>query len=256
MFKEGEHFKRRTLKKLVLFCTRDRICPEMKFEVLKQAAREIGYDSGMSLKVTLSIQGWGDPEIFSVDGHRLKELTNVEEKVGAHATIVSVQHNRQYPRCKVLDEVIVKQILAREDRHLGELDKLDLSRVDLCRDTSPENPLLFLMKTSKEWRAEVLIIDDMKDILAAVASISNTGRIRNLIFCTTGASWVNDVNLEDAMRAWEISEQVGFIPKTLLYRARSCLLLEGGNSVNPMGGPLEGNWQHMVHFAQTGEDEQ
>ena len=92
LFKEGEHFKRRTLKKLVRFCTRPRICPEMKFEVLKQAAREIGYDSGMSLKVTLSIQGWGDPELFSVDGHRLKEVTNVEEKVRAHATIVSVQH--------------------------------------------------------------------------------------------------------------------------------------------------------------------
>ena len=146
--------------------------------------------------------------------------------------------------------------MAREDRHLGELDKLELSRVDLCGDTNPGNTLLSLMETSKEWRAELLIIEDMKDILAAVASISNTGHVRKLIFCTTGASWVNEVNLVDARRAWEISEQVGFIPKRLLHRARSCIpSFEGGRSVNPMGGPLEANWQRLVHFAQTGEDE-
>ena len=123
--------KRRTFKKLVMFCTRPRVCPEMKAEVVKQAAREVAFDHGMDLKITLSIQGWGDPEIFAIDGHRLEEVTKVEQKVGAHANIVSVQHKFKFPGCRVLDEEIVKRILAREERLLGELDKLELSEVCL-----------------------------------------------------------------------------------------------------------------------------
>ena len=44
--------KRRTFKKLVMFCTRPRVCPEMKAEVVKQAAREVVFDHGMDLKIT------------------------------------------------------------------------------------------------------------------------------------------------------------------------------------------------------------
>ena len=251
MFKEGlEHLNRRTFKKLVMFCTRPRVCPEMKAEVVKQAAREVVFDHGMDLKITLSIQGWDDPEISAIDGHRLKEVTKVEQKVGAYTNIVSVQHNKKYPG-RVLDEEIVKGILAREERHLGELDKLELSRVDLSGETNPENPLLSLMKTSKEWRVELLIIEDMKDILATLARISNTGRIRFLIFCTTGPSWLNEVNLEDVRKGWEISEAVGLGRKL----SSNIPLFGGGMSVAPMEEEAEERWQRMVHFAQTGNHE-
>ena len=227
----------------------------MKAEVVKQAAREVVYDHGMDLKITLSIQGWGDPEIFAVDGHRLKEVTNVEQKVGAHANIVSVQQNSGspfiYPSCRDLHEEIVKRILAREGRHLGELDKLELSRVELSGETNPENPILSLMKTSREWRVEVLIVEDSEDTLATLARISNTGRIRALFFCTTGPSWLNDVNLEDVRKGWEISEQVGLGRKGRKL-GKVATLFGGRMSV----GPMEERWQRMVHFAQTGNHEE
>ena len=246
--------KRRTFKKLVMFCTRPRVCPEMKAEVVKQAAREVAFDQSMDLKITLSIQGWGDPEIFAIDGHRFKEVTKVEQKVGAHANIVSVlQHNKKYPwACRVLDEEIVERILAREERHLGELDKLELSRVDLSGETDHENLLLSLMETSKEWRVELLIIEDMKDILATLARISNTGRIRFLIFNRTGPSWLNEVNLEDVRKGWEISEAVGLGRKL----SSNIPLFGGGMSVAPMEEEVEERWQRMVHFAQTGNHEE
>ena len=63
----------------------------MRSEVLKVAARGIAYGYGMNLKFTLSIQGWGVPELFAVDGDQFGELTNIEEKIGAQATVVSIQ---------------------------------------------------------------------------------------------------------------------------------------------------------------------
>ena len=134
------------------------------------------------------------------------------------------------------------------------MDKLELSRVDLSGETNPENPLLSLMKTSKQWRVELLIIEDMKDILATLARISKTGHIRFLIFCTTGPSWLNEVNLEDVRKGWEISEYVGFLPKRLLSRVRPLALascFEGGMFVDPIDEEVEERWQRMVHFAQT-----
>ena len=83
--------KKRTFKKLVMFCTRPRVCPEMKAEVVKQAAREVAFDHGMDLKITLAIQSWGDPELFVVNGFRFEEVANVEERVGIRATIVAVE---------------------------------------------------------------------------------------------------------------------------------------------------------------------
>ena len=199
MFKHAEDFSKERLQKLVIFCTRGSICPEMKAEVVKVATRGIVFDHGMDLKISLSIQGWGDPEIFAVDGHRLKEVTNVEEKVGAHATIVAVQQNKELGEdLAALDEKIVKQILAWVD--LGELEKLELNGVDLLGETNPENPWLSLMKGSKEWSVEHLIMRSTKEIWATLASISNTGSIKYLTICYryAGSPWLNEVNLEDA----------------------------------------------------------
>ena len=92
--------------KLVGFCTRDGVCREIKAEVVKLAARGIVYDDGMDLKITITIQSWGDPELFAVDGDRFEEVANVEEWVGVEATIVAVQQAEKH-RPEVVKQEIV-----------------------------------------------------------------------------------------------------------------------------------------------------
>merc|ERR1719450_1046634 len=43
VFKQTEDFTKERLKKLVIFCTRDCVCPEIRFEAVKVAARGIVY---------------------------------------------------------------------------------------------------------------------------------------------------------------------------------------------------------------------
>ena len=199
MFKQTEDFTKERLQKLVIFCTRDCVCPEIRSEAVKVAARGIVYSHCIDLKITLSIQSWGDPEVFAVDGHRLKEVTDVEDKVGAQAMIVAVQQNKELGLdLAVLDGKIVKQILARED--LGELEKLELNGVDLVGEANPENTWISLMKASKKWSVEHLIMRASKENWATLASISKTGSINFLTICYryAGAPWLDEVNLEDA----------------------------------------------------------
>ena len=208
VFKQTGDFPEETLKRLVAFCSRDLVCPEIRSEVLKVAARGMVYNPGtswhgsvygrMEFKITLTIQGWNDPELFAVDGGRLEELANIEEKVGVHATILSVQ---QYEKCRcggwswvglgwecgcnyLLDlEKVVKNILARD---LGKLEKLELKHVNLrgelpYKDRNPENPLT-LMRASKSWRVNVLHIDDASfDSWFPLVGSSNIGDIKHLV---------------------------------------------------------------------------
>ena len=106
VFKRVKDFTKETLMKLVGFCTRDGVCREIKAEVVKLAARGIVYDDGMDLKITITIQSWGDPELFAVDGDRFEEVANVEEWVGVEATIVAVQQAEKH-RPEVVKQEIV-----------------------------------------------------------------------------------------------------------------------------------------------------
>ena len=250
MLKQAEDISKRTLNKLVIFCTRDSVCSEMRAEVLKVAARGIAFGFGMDLKITLSIQGWGDPELFAVDGHHFVEIAKTEEKIGTHAPIVSVQ---QY-KFKVLDKGIVKQILAHEDHHHSALAKLELSKVKLYgRYANPENPLLTLMKASKEWRVEILFIENIKDIWATLARMANTGGIRSLLCKIGRPRWLNDVDLGDVRKMWEISEEVGFQTPDWVGSLDVLFSMGGGRSIH---GALEENWQVVVNAAQTIEDDE
>ena len=253
MLKQAGDFTKETLQRLVIFCTRDSVCPEMRSEVLKVAARGIAYGYGMNLKFTLSLQGWGVPELFAVDGDQFGELTNIEEKIGAQATVVSIQQHKLRTELgmgfHVPDEGIVKQILARgEHQHEG-LDELRLTEVMLCGiDTNPENPLLTLMKASKEWWVEFLYIEDNKDIWATLASIANAGGIK-VLCCNVGHRWLNDVDLADVRKLWEISQSVVFqVPEDFGSRNVIISLIRGGRSTL---GSLEENWHRMVNAAQT-----
>ena len=218
VFKQTGDFPEETLKRLVTFCSRDLVCPEIRSEVLKVAARGMVYNPGtswqgsvygrMELKITLTIQGWNDPECFAVDGGRLEELANIEEKVGVQATTLSVQ---QYEKCPcggecgcdyLLDlEKVVKNILARD---LGKLEKLELSSVNLrgelpYKDRNPENPLT-LMRASKSWRVNVLHIDDASfDSWVPLAGSSNIGHIKHLVVKPSQPLWEN---LEDMRKEY------------------------------------------------------
>ena len=197
MFKQTEDFTKERLQKLVIFCTRDSVCQEIRSEAVKVAARGIVYSHGIDLKISLSIQSWGDPEVFAVNGNRLKEVTDVEGKVGAHATIVAVQQEKKN-LFNLLNMKIEKQILARDD--LGQLEKVELNSVELVGVANPEKPWISLMKASKNWRVEHLIMTATKDNWATVASISNTGSIKILTisYHYAAARRLDEVNLEDA----------------------------------------------------------
>ena len=254
-------FSKETLHKLVIFCTRDSICPEMQYEVLKIAARGIAFGQDRKeLKFTLSIQGWGDPELFDIDGDHFAELSQIEKKIGVQVAIVSVQQFEFFTishdpvagvvltESLVLDERIVKQLLLREVDKLG----LRLPKVMMFESGfNPEKPLLSLMKASKKWRVEFLYIEDNKDIWATLASIANNGSIKHLR-CKIGSRWLNDVNLADVRKVWEISTKAVFqVP--LDFGSRQVLVSNrGGRSGR---GSLEENWQNMVDLAQTVDEE-
>ena len=206
VFKQTGDFPEETLKRLVAFCSRDLVCPEIRSEVLKVAARGMVYNPGtswhgsvygrMELKITLTIQIWNDPELFAVDGGRLEELSNLEEKVGVHATILSVQ---QYEKCPCGGECgcdylldlgkVFKKILSWD---LGELENLELRSVNLRKDRQHKNTFLSLMRASKRWRVDFLFIDDASfDSWVPLAGSSNIGHIKHLFVKPSKPIWEN-----------------------------------------------------------------
>ena len=65
-------------------------------------------------------------------------------------------------------------ILARNDSCLGELDKLEPSRVDLHVSNNVKSVFfLDLMKASKKWKLEALLMDCFKEMWMTLAHISN-----------------------------------------------------------------------------------
>ena len=212
VFKQTGDFPEETLRRLVAFCSRDLVCPEIRSEVLKVAARGMVYNPGrlgslygrMEFKITLTIQGWNDPELFAVDGGRLEELANIEEKVGVHATILSVQ---QYEKCPCGGECgcdylldlgkVFKKILSWD---LGDLEKLDLRSVNLRKDRHHKNTFLSLMRASKRWRVDFLCIDDTSfDSWVPLAGSSNIGHIKHLVVKPSQPLWEN---LEDMRKEY------------------------------------------------------
>ena len=67
-------------------------------------------------------------------------------------------------------------ILARNDSCLGELDKLEPSMVDLRVSNNVKSVFfLDLMKASKKWKLEALLMDCFKEIRMTLARISKVG---------------------------------------------------------------------------------
>ena len=265
VFKQPEeNFTKETVGKLVTFCTRDNVCREIKAEVVKLAAQGIADGSDMDLKITLAIQSWGDPELFVVNGFRFEEVANVEERVGVRATILAVeQADREWwcggvPVVETVYQQIVEMILARNDRCLGGLDRLELVGVNLCLSENPHNLFfLSLLKASKRWKVGVLFMDSFKDIWMMLAHISNVGRIDCLVIRLSGPLSLDAVDRENLRKVWEISKQVGFPrPCATCNVGTGYVLFEGGLGTQPLehggGGTLEENWQSVLQFVERG----
>ena len=259
-----ENFTKETVGKLVTFCTRDNVCREIKAEVVKLAAQGIADGSDMDLKITLAIQSWGDPELFVVNGFRFEEVANVEERVGVRATILAVeQADREWwcggvPVVETVYQQIVEMILARNDRCLGGLDRLELVGVNLCLSENPHNLFfLSLLKASKRWKVGVLFMDSFKDIWMMLAHISKVGRIDCLVIRPTEPVSLDAVDRENLRKVWEISKQVGFPrPCATCNVGTGYVLFEGGLSTQPLehggGGTLEEDWQSVLQFVERG----
>ena len=89
------------------------------------------------IMIRLRIGGlWGFPQTLEVDGNRLEELTKIEEKVRARATIVAVKIYSE-----LIEDMKIKLIADRVrqnpgssdhvEQNPGELTMVDLGTVDL-----------------------------------------------------------------------------------------------------------------------------
>ena len=207
--------------------------------------------AGADLKISLTIQSWGDPELFAVDGNRFEEVADVEDWVGVQANIVAVQQAEEHPP-EVVDQEIVEMILARDDCCLGELDKLELRRVDLRVSNNVQNIFfLDLMKASKGWKVEALLMDCFKEVWTTLADISKFGHIGGMLIQQFEPL---SLDREHLRKVWEICEDVG-----LPTSEGDHVFFKGGMSKRPQEvgeGSLEENWQRLLHFAETGEEDE
>ena len=249
--KDTSYFNEETLKRMVEFCNQANVSPEMRSEVVKVAAGMIefpepaNFDSFESatdpeyseIKISLSIQGWGYPQTFEVDGNRLEELTNVEDKLGARTTIVAIEAYSG----PIKDIQKIKLISDRLCQNPGELTWVDLDVADLRLSLVERDVIdahISLLKANcKKWKIGELILDGNKDTWAALASIAATGHIFTLeleIFSSDEATWLGGVNQEDIRKVWEATYELVFPEGDAFH---------GGRLNNS-----EPDWQRMMHF--------
>ena len=165
--------------------------------------------------------------------------------------------SRDQPFVVEVNQEIVEMILARNDRCLGGLDRLELVGVNLCLSETPHNLFfLSLLKASKRWKVGVLFMDSFKDIWMMLAHISNVGLIDCLVIRLTEPVSLDAVDRENLRKVWEISKQVGFPrPCATCNVGTGYVLFEGGLSTQPLehgGGTLEENWQSVLQFVERG----
>ena len=249
--KDTSYFNEETLKRMVEFCNQANVSPEMRSEVVKVAAGMIefpepaNFDSFESatdpeyseIKISLSIQGWGYPQTFEVDGNRLEELTNVEDKLGAQTTIVAIEAYSG----PIEDIQKIKLISDRLCQNPGELTWVDLDVADLRLSLVERDVIdahISLLKANcKKWKIGELILDGNKDTWAALASIAATGHIFTLeleIFSSDDATWLGGVNQEDIRKVWEATYELVFSEGDTFH---------GGRLNN-----TEADWQRMMQF--------
>ena len=128
-------------------------------------------------------------------------------------------------------------ILARNDSCLGELDKLEPSRVDLHVSNNVKSVFfLDLMKASKKWKLEALLMDCFKEIWMTLVHISKVGHIECLLIHPFEPLSLDSEHLR---KVWEISKHFGF-PRgdghVFFNRGKNNQLLElGGGSLKRIG---------------------
>ena len=114
---------------MVEFCNQAKVGPEMRSEVVKVFARmiELSDPEGPEIKIRLAIQSWGSPETLVVNGDRLEELTEVEEKLESKAAILAIE-----ARSGPVEDMKIKLISDRVSQNPVELALVDLSNANLC----------------------------------------------------------------------------------------------------------------------------
>ena len=284
-----EDFTEETLKRVVDFCNQtNNVSPEMRSEVVKVAAtmfefpepvdpfeRSLGVsDSDDSddqdgsddwddqekskIMIRLRIGGlWGFPQTLEVDGNRLEELTKIEEKVGARATIVAVKiYSEPIGDMKIkLIADRVRQNPGSSDhveQNPGELTMVDLGTVDLSEDSEHSDmipDLVSLLKASKRWSIGRLILESEKGVWTALANVAHTGSIFILHIWssdTDGGAWLRDVNQEDVRKVWEATYDLGIEMGREDMFHFEMEWFHGGRLNN-----TEGDWQRMVKFLDS-----
>jgi len=251
--KDPGFFNEETLKRMVDFCIEAKLSQEMRSEVVKVVAGMIEFPQpgdfdcdffesfdpvDPEIMIRLTIQGWGHPETFEVDGNRLEELTNVEENLGVQATIVEIKaYSGPFE-----DVQKIKLISDRLSRNPGELTWLDLAVAELDRDYYRgliDAHVSLLGANIKKWSIGALDLDENKDTWASLASIAATGHIFVLRIYSSRSSddeatMLEEVNQENIRKVWEATYD---------------LVFGGGEAFH--GGRLnntEADWQGMMHF--------
>ena len=207
--------------------------PEMMSEVVKEAARR--FPLVQNVKLTITIQSWGNPDTVEVDGENLEDLTKVSQAVGAKFTITEVQDLETHITGGLLSHQSTFRLIAA---HLAQqkerLSKLELTKVNLSLPGAHD--LFFnLQRACIKWSVQNLILYKRKDC-ETLARNAATGSINTLHlrvnYRLPRARWQDDVK-----RVWKITDKVVF---RLMMSDTPDIEISGGK-----GEDSEADWQML-----------
>ena len=220
--------------------------PEMMAEVLKETARRMSRPGNEPqkiragyVKMMLSIQGWGSPDVYELDGDHLEKLAQVATTVESSFTILEVeQQGNRIPEGNT-SIPLWKQIVAHVECQGETLDKLDLDCLyfHLLGIGGIDNIFLDLLKMSKWWRVKLLQMTTNRDnSWVTLANNASTGRI-DVCHAPTPRGF-KDAKRKDVHKVWEISSVM-----------RIFVQWEVISVGKDQPGDPEANWHKLVEIA-------
>ena len=214
LLKGVENFTDKKLQELVEFGKTEGSFDMMGSEVVKEVASRFKIllpVPEIFSKVKVSIQGWGTPATFEIDGSHLSDLTMAARKVGANFTIKEVFGWPGHATLKLIAALVNEHQLKGEEGLL----KLDLSSSNIHHIYFPK-VVLSLLKASQEWKIDRLVVDLVlrqstnAPMWRTLAQAAATGHIGTLHVRGTGVDLSGEYKAgqkEDVKAVWEITEK-------------------------------------------------
>ena len=214
LLKGVENFTDKKLQELVEFGKTEGSFDMMGSEVVKEVASRFKIllpVPEIFSKVKVSIQGWGAPATFEMNGNHLRELMRVAREVGSKFNIKEVFGRPYHHSLKLITMLVDEQQWRGEEGPLKlELPFVKLNLYDLY-DFSKPDPVLSLLKASQVWKIRVLSIPALMwtcTMWSALAQSAATGHIDTIKVFVNNCQFKLTVQKEDVKAVWKITKKI------------------------------------------------